>query len=160
MPERFDAAVVGGGPAGATVALSLVRRGWSVCLFESTVFDGERYGETLPPEINPLLRELGVFDQFFALDPLESPGIVSAWGGLRHEQDYVCNPHGSGWHVDRNRFDALLFRQAAAAGVKCFEHCRATVRRTESAGWQVGEDSCARAGGCRGTPWSAHRSTS
>ena len=66
--------MVGGGPAGATVALSLARRGWSVCLFESTVFDGERYGETLPPEINPLLRELGVFDQFRALDPLESRG--------------------------------------------------------------------------------------
>ena len=81
MPERFDAAVVGGGPAGATVALCLARRGWKVCLFETTAFDGERYGETLPPEINPLLRELGVFDEFRALAPLESPGMVSVWGG-------------------------------------------------------------------------------
>ncbi len=143
MPERFDAAVVGGGPAGSTVALSLARRGWRVCLFETTAFDGERYGETLPPEINPLLRELGVFEQFRALAPLESPGIVSVWGGLRHEQDYLRNPHGSGWHVDRNRFDAMLCRQAADAGVECFEHCRAVVSRSETGWWRVGEI-CAR----------------
>ncbi len=139
MPERFDAAVVGGGPAGSTVALSLARRGWSVCLFESTAFDGERYGETLPPEINPLLRELGMFDQFRALAPLESPGIVSVWGGLRHEQDYLRNPHGPGWHMDRNRFDAMLCRQAADAGVACFERCRAIVSRSETGWWRVGE---------------------
>jgi flavin-dependent dehydrogenase len=139
MPERFDAAVVGGGPAGATLALSLARRGWSVCLFETTGFDGERYGETLPPEINPLLRELGVFDPFRALAPLESPGIVSDWGGLRHDQDYLRNPHGPGWHVDRNRFDAMLWRQAADAGVECFERCRATVSGREAGWWRVGE---------------------
>src|SRR5262252_518354 len=80
--ERFDAVVIGGGPAGAIVALALARRGWNVCLFESTAFDGERYGETLPPEINPRLRELGLFDQFRAMNPLESPGIVSDWGRL------------------------------------------------------------------------------
>lgn len=139
MPERFDAAVVGGGPAGATVALSLVRRGWRVCLFERTGFDGERYGETLPPEINPLLRELEVFEPFRALAPLESPGIVSDWGGLRHEQDYLRNPHGSGWHVDRNRFDAMLCRQAADAGVECFERYRAVVSRCKTGWWHVGE---------------------
>jgi flavin-dependent dehydrogenase len=139
MPERFDVAIIGGGPAGATVALALARRKWSVCLFESTAFDGERYGETLPPEINPILRELGVFDQFRGLSPLESPGIVSDWAGRRHEQDYLRNPYGPGWHVDRNRFDAMLFRQAADAGVTCFERCRASVNGKENGWWRVGE---------------------
>jgi flavin-dependent dehydrogenase len=127
MTTQFDAAIVGGGPAGATVALCLARRRWKVCLFEATRFDGERYGETLPPEINPLLRELGVFDEFRALAPLESPGIVSTWGGPPSEQDYLCNRHGPGWHVDRNRFDQMLCRQAASAGAELFEGCRAEV---------------------------------
>jgi flavin-dependent dehydrogenase len=127
MTTPFDAAIVGGGPAGATVAMCLARRGWRVCLCEATRFDGDRYGETLPPEINPLLRELGVFDEFRALAPLESPGIVSAWGGPPSEQDYLCNPHGPGWHIDRNRFDQMLCRQAAAAGAEVFEGCRAEV---------------------------------
>jgi flavin-dependent dehydrogenase len=139
MSEPFDAAVVGGGPAGATVALCLARRGWKVCLFETTAYDTQRYGETLPPEINPLLRELGVFDAFCALGPLESPGIVSVWGRSPQEQDYLRNPHGPGWHVDRNRFDAMLCRQAVAAGAVAFERCRADVGQRDAGWWRVGE---------------------
>jgi flavin-dependent dehydrogenase len=139
MSERFDAAVVGGGPAGATVALCLARRGWKVCLFETTAFDTERYGETLPPEINPILRELKLFDEFRALAPLESPGMVSVWGGPPQEQDYLRNPHGPGWHVDRNRFDAMLCRQAVATGAVFFEHCRADASERDAGWWRVGE---------------------
>src|SRR5689334_7573862 len=100
MPERYDAAVAGGGPAGAVAALSLARRGWKVCLFDPSVFNADRVGETLPPEINPVLRELGLFDEFLALGPLESPGIVSTWGGIHSEQDFIRNAHGPGWHID------------------------------------------------------------
>jgi flavin-dependent dehydrogenase len=139
MTTRFDAAVVGGGPAGATIALCLARRGWKVCLFEATRFDAERYGETLPPEINPVLRELGMFDEFRALGPLESPGIVSVWGGALNEQDYLCNRHGSGWHVDRNRFDQMLCRQAADAGAEWFEGCRAEFAGRDGEWWCIGE---------------------
>jgi flavin-dependent dehydrogenase len=138
MTARFDAAVVGGGPAGATVALCLARRGWKVCLFEATRFDGDRYGETLPPEINPLLRELGVFDEFRALEPLESPGMLSIWGGPPTEQDYLLNRHGSGWHVDRNRFDQMLCRQAANAGAGWFEGCRVDVAGRDGRWWCIG----------------------
>src|SRR5260370_27606380 len=139
MSERFDEAVVGGGPAGASVALCLARRGWKVCLFETTGFDGERYGETLPPEINPLLRELGVFDEFCGLAPRESPGMVSVWGGPPQEQDYLRNPHGPGWHVDRNRFDAMLCRQAVAAGAVSFERCRVDAGGRDAGWWRVGQ---------------------
>ena len=138
MSECFDAAVVGGGPAGATVALCLARRGWKVCLFETTAFDTERYGETLPPEINPLLRELELFDEFRALTPLESPGMVSVWGGPPQELDYLHNPHGPGWHVDRNRFDAMLCRQAAAAGAVSFRPCRVDAGERYAGWWHVG----------------------
>jgi flavin-dependent dehydrogenase len=143
MTARFDAAVVGGGPAGATVALCLARRGWRVCLFEATRFDRDRYGETLPPEINPLLRELGVSDEFRALAPLESPGIVSTWGGPPSEQDYLRNPRGPGWHIDRNRFDQMLCRQASAAGAEVFGGHRAEVDgdigRKIGTPWRIGD---------------------
>jgi flavin-dependent dehydrogenase len=138
MPERFDAAVIGSGPAGAAVALSLVRQGFRVALFEATAFEGERYGETLPPEINPLLRELGVFNEFRAAAPLESPGLISVWGGACEQQDYLCNPHGPGWQVNRNRFDAMLCRRAVEAGAVCFQSCRPQVSQLEEV-WRVGE---------------------
>jgi flavin-dependent dehydrogenase len=112
-----DIVVLGGGPAGAATALELARRGRDVTLLEATPFDGLRLGETLPPEANPLLRRLGVWDAFLTTQPLPSPGTVSAWGSARPaETDFIANPHGNGWHVNRNRFDRMLCDAAASAG--------------------------------------------
>jgi flavin-dependent dehydrogenase len=118
MAQPVDVAVIGGGPAGASVALCLARRGRSVALIEAPG-PCHRDGETLPPEINPVLRELKVLDAFYETAALESPGIVSSWGGPEpYEQDFLRNPHGPGWHVDRSRFDAMLCREAARAGAR------------------------------------------
>jgi len=122
-----EVAVIGGGPAGAAVALRLARLGRRTVLYEATQHDHPRYGETLPPEINPVLKELDVWDDFLALDPLASPGILSAWGGAKpYEKDFTCNVHGSGWHVDRNRFDSMLCGAAEKAGAVIVRgwHCR------------------------------------
>jgi len=114
-----DVAVLGGGPAGSATALELARRGRDVVLLERTRFDGPRFGETLPPEINPLLRRLGAWDAFLACGPLESPGSISAWGSpVPDETDFVANRHGNGWHVDRNAFDSALCELAAREGVR------------------------------------------
>jgi hypothetical protein len=79
----------------------------------------EPVGETLPPEITPVLRELGLFDEFLALHPTESPGVVSVWGGPDpREQDFILNPNGPGWHIDRPAFDEMLRRRAEAEGVR------------------------------------------
>ena len=139
MQEEFDVVVIGGGPAGAVAALCLARFGWRVALFEATAFDGERYGETLPPEINLLLRHLGLWEQFQALSPLESPGILSAWGtSVPVEVDFLANAHGSGWHIDRNRFDAMLCGEAAGAGAQLFLRHRVSDCRWEGNHWKVG----------------------
>ena len=115
MPELFDAVVIGGGPAGATAALCLARRGATVCFYEGDA--AERCGETLPPEINPLLRELGIFDEFLSLGAIATPGIVTSWGTAEpYAQDFIRNPHGCGWHIHRGRFDEMLCRLAADAG--------------------------------------------
>jgi flavin-dependent dehydrogenase len=112
-----DVVVIGGGPAGAAVARGLALRGRDVVLLEATAFDRPRFGETIAPEANPLLRELGVWDEYAASNALESPGTVSAWGSaVPAETDFLRNVNGSGRHVDRNSFDAMLFRAAAAAG--------------------------------------------
>ncbi len=114
---RVDAAVVGGGPAGAAAALRLAESGATVILFERSSYHGLRMGETLPPSVNPLLRELGVRDRFLALEPVPSYRTASAWGGPEvAEWSFVFSPHGHGWHTDRARFDRMLAGAAAAAG--------------------------------------------
>jgi flavin-dependent dehydrogenase len=135
----FDVAVVGAGPSGAVTALCLARRGLRVALLEATRLEGDRYGETLPPEINPALRELGLWDAFSALDSVQAPGIVSAWGASSPSvQDFVSNAHGAGWHIDRNRFDAMLCQEATIAGATVFLDCMAQPSRISGGGWWIG----------------------
>jgi flavin-dependent dehydrogenase len=125
-----DVAVCGAGPAGAAVACELARRGARVVLFEATRYDGPRFGETLAPQANPLLRQLGVWDAFFAQQHLPSPGTISLWGSATPvENDFITTGYGEGWHVDRNRFDAMLAQRAADAGAEVrmslrIERCR------------------------------------
>src|SRR5262249_31727188 len=82
-------------------------------------YRGLKVGETLPPEIRRLLEPLGVWTQFLADGHLRSPGITSMWGSKRPlDQDLIFNPYGSGWHVDREKFDRMLADAAVAAGAK------------------------------------------
>jgi flavin-dependent dehydrogenase len=113
----IDVAVLGGGPAGAATALTLGRKGYSVVVVEQSDYRNVRIGEMLPPAARPLLVSLGVWDRFLAENHSPCFAIRSAWGQPHlYHNDFIFNPHGSGWHVDRNRFDAMLARAAEDAG--------------------------------------------
>lgn len=120
----FDVIVAGSGPAGAVMAILLRRLGWTVALMEAHRQKAAGVGETLPPECNPLLRSLRLWEALQNSAPIESPGIVSRWGHpAPTEQDFLSNPHGTGWHVDRTRFDGELCTEAVHSGRRCFEAC-------------------------------------
>ena len=127
--NRFDVAVVGAGPAGSAAARALAQRGWRVALLERSRFELPRIGESLPPDVHPALRELGVWEDFMALAPLPSWGTFSLWGeATKQSQSHLTSPHGCGWHIDRRAFDHMLAHAAAAAGASLFEgtalqHC-------------------------------------
>jgi len=144
---RADVAIAGGGPAGAVTALLLARAGADVVLFERSRYDTFRLGETLPPSVNPLLRELGLWDRFRALRSEPSYQTASAWGAADPaERSFVFSPHGHGWHVDRARFDAMLAKAAEDAGVRLLRG--AAVRRVTRTdhGLIVDADASIRAG--------------
>jgi flavin-dependent dehydrogenase len=113
---RWDAVVVGGGPAGSATALELGRRGLRVALVEKARHPRPKAcGEGLLPQGVDVLRRLG-------LDP---PGVrvrgiryVSP-GGVTAEAAF---PSGFGLIVRREVFDAYLFDQARRApNVVAFE---------------------------------------
>jgi len=135
VKQSFDVLVVGGGPAGSIVALELSRRGFQVALIERSAYENFRVGETLPPEIRKLLTKLGVWEQFLASDRVESYGIRTAWEtpNARHH-DFLYNPYGCGWHVDRARFDAMLASLAAHAGAALMVSTRMTALRQDRDG--------------------------
>ena len=119
--KSYDVVVAGGGPAGAVAALDLSRRGFRVALLEQSAYENPRVGETLPPELRKHLMELGVWERFLSSDRLESYGIRSSWEmPIARHRDFLFNPYGCGWHVDRASFDAMLAQAAAGAGAELF----------------------------------------
>jgi flavin-dependent dehydrogenase len=118
----FDAAVAGGGPAGAAAAMTLARRGARValCDLRNVSTTGRTVvGESLVPSAKILLAELGVWDRFVADGHMPCYGNLSAWGSDEiAESDFIRSPFGHGWHLDRAKFDAMLRDAAVEAGAE------------------------------------------
>ena len=115
--ESFDVIIIGGGPTGAAAAITLASRGFHIAVIERSAYSTPRVGETLPPAIRSSLINLGIWQRFLEDGHIESFAIRSAWGNPEpRESDHICNPYGSGWHVDRVRFDRMLATAASNAG--------------------------------------------
>jgi flavin-dependent dehydrogenase len=109
---------MGAGPAGMAAALSLDEVGITVTVLERTSFASVRIGEALPPEAAMLLRRLGVWDRFLSDKHLPVPGTISVWEtDETNEQDFIFNPYGNGWHLDRPRFDSMLVEEGRRKGI-------------------------------------------
>jgi 2-polyprenyl-6-methoxyphenol hydroxylase-like FAD-dependent oxidoreductase len=134
-----DVAVLGGGPAGAAMALGLVKRGCSTVVVERSDYRNVRIGETLTPAVRPLLVSLGIWDRFLAEGHSPSFNIRSAWGGDHlHDNNSIFNPHGAGWRVDRARFDAMLARCAERLGALVYRKARLlSCEKDKSGNWKI-----------------------
>lgn len=130
-PQPCDVLVVGGGPAGSSVAIGLARQGYRVQVVDRQHFPRHRIGESLPPKIQTLLSILGLQTQVEQAGFARMRGTVVADGqGLRfHEFD----PEGGrrGYQVDRARFDQLLLAEAARVGATVHHGVAARALLTE-----------------------------
>lgn len=130
-----DVLVVGGGPAGCSAAVHLARSALSVVLIEKSRYERWRAGETLPPAIRAPLAELGASFILSACPQVPSNLVRSAWDTAEpHDQDFIFNPYGSGFHVDRRRFDRMLAAHARSQGVRVI--LQSKFDRAESAAGQ------------------------
>jgi len=118
--QQYEVVIIGGGPAGSATAIQLLRSGIrSVLIVEKGTYSESRVGESLPPNTNNLLRQLGVWDDFQKEGHLMVSGSCSIWGSDEAGyNDYFVNPTGFGWHLDRNRFDRFMVNQALAVGAE------------------------------------------
>lgn len=125
-------AILGGGPAGATLGTFLARKGLDVVMFA----DGKRppliVGESLVPAVVPFLRELGIEDE------VASFGTWKGGATFVYNQEYRLNiwfdqVRGGGtptysYNVPRDRFDACLRNAAERAGVRVIQE-KGTIER-------------------------------
>ncbi|MEA2222267.1 MAG: hypothetical protein QOH83_643 [Solirubrobacteraceae bacterium] len=133
-----DIAVVGGGPAGATAALTLARLGVNAVVVERSRYDEPRVGETLPPPGRALLRRLDLEDGLPAV-AASSFGNRSVWGDREpRSSSFVVQPEGEGWHLDRLAFDRALADRASTAGATLLEGTSvARCRPIASGSWEL-----------------------
>ncbi|MFC5742085.1 tryptophan 7-halogenase [Dyella tabacisoli] len=133
---RTDVLVIGAGPAGAVAARVLAKAGARALLVDD-IRDTDKVGESLPGAARPLLRDLGLLPWLAQSKPRACVGNVSAWGDdVLRATDFIRDPNGSGWHVDRQRFEASLRDAAQEAGATWRTARLKSVTRDE-AGWQV-----------------------
>ena len=127
--RQCDVLVIGGGPAGSTVAPLLAEKGYRVVLLEKARHPRFHIGESLLPANLPLFERLGVADEVRAIG-------MEKWGAEfvspHHETPQVFQ-FGDAWdktmphayQVKRAEFDDILIRNAGRKGVEVHEGCRA-----------------------------------
>ncbi len=123
MTQSYDAIVVGGGPAGSTVATRLAQRGRRVLLLEKERFPRFHIGESLLPCVLPLFEKLGVAHDIEQAGFLRKNAaeFVTADGSLTRRYRFsegVVSDDGYAYEVDRATFDSILLKNAERHGVR------------------------------------------
>ena len=137
---HFDVVILGGGPAGTAAGMTLLKRdGISVAVVEKSDYSSPRIGESLTPGIRPLLEYLDIWGQFRSEQSLESFGSRAAWGtSTLQALDYMFTLHGTGWGLDRVRFDRMLANAFRERGGSLLTQTRfVRCERTSSDDWEI-----------------------
>ena len=139
--EPCDVLVMGGGPAGSTIATLLARQGRRVVLLEKEQHPRFHIGESLLPANVALFEQLGLRAE---LDRIGMPkrGIEFISPEHRHRTLYEFGEAWDksmpmAWQVRRSEFDELLFRHAAAQGAEAIEGCRVSSVQFDADGADV-----------------------
>jgi flavin-dependent dehydrogenase len=118
-----EVCIIGGGPAGATIARKLALLGHSVCLIEKTDNSQNKVGESLPPNILVLLDALGLRKRLEEACFLRPDKTIVRWSD---KSDITKHSNGQrGFLVNRGRFDQILLEAAKEAGVKVIQPAQA-----------------------------------
>lgn len=145
--NQCDVLIVGGGPAGSTIAALLAQRGDHVVLVEKDSHPRFHIGESLLPMNVPLFEALGVKQEIERIGmPKYGVEFVSPWHDTTTQLDFAQSWDKSlyySYEVRRSEFDEILFRNAATQGASVIENCRISQVAFPPAGGVVatGQDS-------------------
>jgi len=136
----FDIGIIGGGPAGSSLAAYLAKAGVSCVVFERELFPRPHVGESLVPSSTRVLNDLGLMEQMEEANFPHKFGAVwtaneqakaysHEWDELtpeshadvrfdEREQPGVNKNYT--FHVDRGKFDLMLLQHAHKLGATVY----------------------------------------
>jgi len=127
-PQACDVFVLGGGPAGSTVAALLAERGRDVVIVEKERHPRFHIGESLLPLNLPLIEKLGLKDQIRAIAMTK---YGAEFTSPHHPapvtlefSDAWDKTHPYAYQVRRSQFDQILFDNCARKGARAVQDCR------------------------------------
>ncbi len=128
--HKCDVLVIGGGPAGSTVASLLAEKGHHVVLLEKAHHPRFHIGESLLPANLPLFESMGIAEEVKAIG-MRKPGaeFVSPHHNWTQTFQFAqawdkSMPHA--YQVERAAFDHILIRHAGRKGAEIHEGCKVT----------------------------------
>lgn len=128
MKNKYDIAVIGGGPAGSTTATILARKGYDVVVFEKDKFPRDHVGESLLPYCYQVFQDLGVLDDVKAMG-YPKPGVTfsNTDGSVYSDwcfQHVISDESYMSVHIKRAEFDDMLLRNSEKSGATVFEETK------------------------------------
>jgi len=130
-PERFDVVVVGGGPAGSTLAALVAGQGRRVLILEKERFPRYQIGESLlPSTIHGVCNLLGVREEIEKAGFVRKRGGTFRWGTNPTPWTFsfsispaMAGPTSFAYQVERSKFDHILLKNARRVGADVREGC-------------------------------------
>jgi flavin-dependent dehydrogenase len=126
MKTTYDVIVIGGGPAGSTIASILAREGRSVVLFEKERFPRHHIGESLMTDTYFTFQRMGLLDKMKDSPFVRKYSVQFANPAGRESRPFYffeANHHECAvtWQVTRAQFDLMLIEHAAEQGAKVYQ---------------------------------------
>ena len=119
--NNYDVIVMGGGPAGSSVASIMAREGRQVVVFEKEVFPRHHIGESLMTDTYWTFRRMGLLEKLRDSPFVRKYSVQFANSAGKESRPFyffeaVHHESAVTWQVTRAKFDELLINHAAEQG--------------------------------------------
>lgn len=126
MKTNYDVIVIGGGPAGSTIASILSREGRKVVLFEKERFPRHHIGESLMTDTYFTFERMGLLEKLKASPFVRKYSVQFANPAGKESRPFYffeAAHHESSvtWQVTRAQFDLMLIEHAAEQGADVYQ---------------------------------------